>query len=140
MYKTLNFLIASLIVFLPFAGLAAKEEAPMTVEGTTTINAQQAKSLFDEGVLFVDPRRDSDWAAGRIPDAEHLELNTNFNEAALLDTAEGDKTAKIVFYCNGPKCSRSAKCATQAVNWGFTNIFYFRDGLPKWKAAGYPVE
>lgn len=127
-------------MLLSFNSLATKKDAPMTVEGATTVNAKQAKDLFDEGVLFVDPRRDSDWAAGRIPDSEHLELNTNFSETSLLDAADGDKTAKIVFYCNGPKCSRSAKCATQAVSWGFTNIFYFRDGFPKWKAANYPVE
>lgn len=140
MFKTLQFLLTSLVIFLSFSTFAAKKDAPMTVEGVTTINAEQAKNLFDEGVLFVDPRRDSDWAAGRIPDAEHLELNTNFNEASLLDAAEGDKTAKVVFYCNGPKCARSAKCATQAISWGFTNIFYFRDGFPEWKNAGYPVE
>lgn len=113
-------------------------EAPMTVNGVKTINATEAKALFDDGALFVDPRRDSDYAAGRIPDAVHLELKSVYNQQSL--SAEAAKGDAIVFYCNGPKCKRSAQAAEKAVSWGFTKLYYFRDGFPAWKSAGYPVE
>jgi rhodanese-related sulfurtransferase len=116
----------------------ADELSPLTVDGATTIDSSKAKSLFDDGVLFVDIRKNSDWDAGRIPDALYLELNSQFTAENLA--AEVYKNEALVCYCNGPKCHRSAKCAAKAVEWGFSNIYYYREGFPAWKAAGYPVE
>jgi len=117
---------------------AGDEVSPTSVDGATTVTAKQAKALFDEGVAFVDVRKDKDWDAGRIPDAIHIELKKVFNEAALIKELKKDE--KVVFYCNGPSCLRSSKASAKAVSWGFTNVYYFREGLPAWKAASYPVE
>jgi len=46
----------------------------------------------------------------------------------------------IVIYCNGEDCLRSAKASKMAIGWGFTKIYYYRDGFPAWKKAGYPIE
>ncbi|MCG8428964.1 MAG: rhodanese-like domain-containing protein [Chromatiales bacterium] len=127
---------AALFMFASAATIAA--EAPMSVDGTTYVDAAQAKALFDQGAAFVDPRRNSEFEAGRIPDAIHLELKSAFNEAALADNVQKDEP--VVFYCNGAKCPRSAKCSEMALNWGYSKVYYFRDGFPAWKAAGYPVE
>lgn len=127
------------LLFALFASMAIAADAPMEVAGATTIDTAKAKELFDAGTVFVDPRRDSDWAAGRIPDAVHLELKGVFNEASLTE-ATGGKDKAVIFYCNGAKCARSATCAEKAAAWGFSNIYYYRDGFPAWKAAGYPVE
>ncbi|MBX2809706.1 MAG: rhodanese-like domain-containing protein [Cellvibrionaceae bacterium] len=116
----------------------AGDLSPEQVDGATTVDTAKAKQLFDDGVLFVDTRKDSDWDAGRIPDAVHLELKSNFTEASL--TAEVDKSEPIVCYCNGHKCMRSSKCSAKAVGWGFTQVYYYRDGFPAWTAAGNPVE
>jgi len=118
--------------------MLASEVSPLTVEGATTIDATKARALFDSGALFVDVRSDKDWAAGRIPDAVHIELKKVFNEATL--SAEAAKTDVIVMYCNGESCLRSSQASAKAVGWGFTNIYYFRDGFPAWKAAGNPSE
>lgn len=116
----------------------AEEVSPQTVSGATTVDAAAAKALFDDGVIFIDVRKDKDWEAGRIPDAVHIELKSKFNEAALLEEVE--KSEKLVIYCNGEKCMRSSKASAQAVGWGFTQVYYFRDGFPAWKEAGYGVE
>ncbi|MBB6522021.1 rhodanese-like domain-containing protein [Pseudoteredinibacter isoporae] len=123
---------------LAFSAIAEKKDAPLEVAGAETVNTDKAKELFDAGALFIDPRRDSDWAEGRIPDAVHLEMKSVFNEQSLAGEASKDEA--IVFYCNGAKCSRSAKCAAKAISWGYSKVYYFRDGLPAWKAAGFPVE
>jgi rhodanese-related sulfurtransferase len=39
----------------------------------------------------------------------------------------------------GPRCLRSSKACVKAVGWGFEKVYYLREGLPGWKAAGYPV-
>ena len=131
--KTILFLS---ILLVPFGALA--EMSPETVQGATTIDGSRAKALFDAGALFVDPRKNSDWEAGRVPGALHLELNTALTEDALLGEAE--KGDDVVFYCNGIKCTVSTSACEKAVAWGFKNVYYYRTGFPDWKERGYPVE
>ncbi len=35
---------------------------------------------------------------------------------------------------------RSSNASEQAVAWNFERVYYFRDGIPAWQEAGYPVE
>lgn len=123
---------------LAFSTGAIAETSPTSVQGATTVNAEQAKKMFDDGALFVDVRKQTDWDAGRIPDALHLDIKSAFNKDALLEEASLDD--KIVFYCNGLSCLRSSAASVLAVSWGFKNVYYFRDGIPAWKNTGYPVE
>lgn len=138
MAKTLQVFVGFFLVIFSFASFAGDEVSAVTVDGATTVDAAQAKALFDEEVLFIDVRKDQDWDAGRIPGAVHLELKKVLSKEALLEEMSADE--KVVFYCNGEKCLRSSKAAAKAVEWGFSNVHYFRLGFPAWKAAGYPVE
>ena len=45
-----------------------------------------------------------------------------------------------VIYCNGTHCSLSYKAVTKAVQWGFTNIRYYREGMKDWRRSGNPIE
>ena len=128
----------ALMLVVPAIALASDEISPMAVDGATTIDAAKAKQLFDQGVLFVDVRSNKDWDAGRIPGSEHMELKSVFNEQSLMGLiGKGDA---VVLYCNGEKCLRSSKATSDAVGWGFSKVYYFRDGFPAWQAAGFPVE
>ena len=80
----------------------------------------------------------ADWNIGHIPGAVFLELKEVFSEAALLEAVGRDE--EFVVHCEGAKCLRSSKACEKAVAWGFANVYYFRDGFPAWRAAGYPVE
>jgi rhodanese-related sulfurtransferase len=131
------FLVAAFAVSSAPAAHAAAF-SPDTVSGTTTVDAAAAKALFNQGVPFVDVRKDSDWDAGRIPGAEHLELKKVFDEAKLAEIAGKDQ--EVVIYCNGPKCMRSSEACAKAVSWGFKKVYYFRGGFPEWAAADYPTE
>ncbi len=135
--KTLAFafIISILSISSSFAGDGV---SPMTIDGAKTVTTDEAKKLFDNGVLFIDVRKDKDWNAGRISDAVQLNIKKNFTEQSLLENMKKDEPA--VIYCNGEKCMRSSNAAKMAVGWGFTNIYYYRDGFPAWKKAGYPVE
>ena len=128
------------MVFLAFSipALAGDKMSPASVDGATTVDTAKAKQLFEAGALFVDSRKTSDWDAGRIPDAAHLDLKSNLTEASL--SAEAAKDEPIVCYCNGHSCMRSSKCSAMAVSWGFKKVYYYRDGFPAWKASGQPVE
>ena len=112
--------------------------SPTHIDGATTIDTDKAKQLFDEEIAFVDVRKDSDWEAGRIPGAIHLELKKKLSEASL--SQEVGKTEPVVLYCNGEKCLRSSKAAAKAVAWGFEKVYYYRDGFPAWKSTSLPIE
>jgi rhodanese-related sulfurtransferase len=121
---------------LPEAG-AAKDVSPTEISGATTVDPAAAKILFDRGVPFVDVRPDARWKDGHIPGAVVLDLKGAFTEAALSQVAAKDQG--VVIYCMGPRCLRSSKACAKAVGWGFEKVYYLREGLPGWKAAGYPV-
>jgi rhodanese-related sulfurtransferase len=113
-------------------------ESPIEVAGVTTVDAAAAKALFDRGIPFVDVRTLTRWDLGRIPGGVLLDLKIDFDDAGLAEIAGKDQ--EVVIYCEGPKCLRSSQACTEAVSWGFTKVYYFRDGFPGWRAAGYPVE
>jgi rhodanese-related sulfurtransferase len=126
---------ASLILAGP---AMAGKLSPTEVAGAKTVTADEAVVLFDAGAPFVDVRASSEYDLGRVPGAVHLDLVVSFSEETLADVAGKDEP--VVIYCNGPYCPRAAKGCEQAVGWGYTEVYYFRDGLPGWEAAGYPVE
>jgi len=134
-FKILFPAIAMVFLILP---AQAQAVSPTTISGAKTVSAIEAKKLFDDGVMFLDVRKNSDWDAGRVPEAEYLESKKAFTESALSEIAK--KSDAMVIYCNGEKCMRSSKAASKAVAWGYSNVYYFRDGYPAWKAAGYPTE
>ncbi len=130
-------LFAAMALGLAMPALAA-EVSPTQVDGAVTVDTAAAKALFDQQVAFVDVRKDSDWDAGRIPGAIHLDIKGKYTADAL--GAEVQKDEAVVVYCNGESCLRSSEAAKMAVNWGFGKVHYYRDGFPAWKAAGNPVE
>lgn len=134
----MKFFVSLVMVAMVWTGVAKAEVSPHTVDGATTVTAEQAADLFDAGVVFVDVRKPSDFEAGRIPGAIHLDLESDFSEASLSEHI--GKADKVVIYCNGESCLRSSEACGQAVDWGFSEVYYFRDGYPAWEAAGLPVE
>jgi len=129
--------ILFLVFTVSFAN-AADKLSPTTVTGARTVTAAEAKALFDKGVLFIDVRADTEWEAGRIPGAVHIELKKVFSKETLSKETKANEP--VVIYCNGPKCLRSSEASQKAVKWGFTKVNYFRDGFPAWESAGYPIE
>lgn len=133
-------LLAAIVVFAFASSVhaAGGKVSPMSVDGAKTVTAAEAKGLFDKGSIFLDVRSDKDWGAGRIPDAIHIELKKKLNEESMgKQIKKGDV---VVIYCNGASCLRSSKASVKAVGWGYSKVYYFRDGFPAWKSAGYPVE
>ncbi|HOP17658.1 MAG TPA: rhodanese-like domain-containing protein [Gammaproteobacteria bacterium] len=129
---------AAAMSFTLAAPVLAGDVSPEQVAGATTVDTAQARALFDKEVAFVDVRKDSDWDAGRIPGAIHLDIKGKFTDESL--SAEVKKDEPVVLYCNGSSCLRSSEASVMAVGWGFSKVHYYRDGFPAWKAAGNPVE
>ena len=131
-------MVMTSLAFAPASGLASEKDSPTKVNGAITVDAKKAKELFDKGVVFIDVRSDKDYAAGRVPDAMHIELKKVYTKDSLGKAVKPDQP--LVIYCNGHNCLRSAEASEMAISWGYKNVYYFRDGFPAWKSSGYPVE
>ena len=104
------------------------------VKGAKKIDVGVAKTLHDRGVTFIDARGENRWKLGHIPRAISLFIVTKAELKEIVD-----KNKEVVFYCGGTDCSLSAYACAKAVAWGYKNVYYFAEGYPGWKAAGYPI-
>lgn len=136
--KRLLSTLAALGLTLLIGAPAHADVSPTAVEGATTIDTAKARELFEKEIAFVDVRKDSDWDAGRVPGAIHIELKKVYSPDTLSE--EVPQGEPVVLYCNGESCMRSSKASAKAVEWGWKQVYYYRDGFPAWKAAGNPVE
>ena len=106
------------------------------VQGAIDINAAEAKSLHDRGIVFIDSRGSVDFGRGHIPGATNLLFHKVWdNLPQIVDLDE-----EVVFYCGGPDCHLSANSSAQALILGYTKVYYFAGGFSAWEDAGYPVE
>ena len=121
-----------------FRSRVTKFEGSFDVRGAIEINAAGAKTLHDRGAVFIDSRGARQYGYGHIPGATNLYFGEEFTKENLSRLAESDD--EVVFYCGGPDCHLSANSCAQALNWGYTKVYYFAGGFPAWIGADYPVE
>lgn len=126
------------IPFEKYRGLLHSNNGYFDVTGATTIDHQQAKSLHDRGVKFVDVRAAKGFASGHVPGAFNLDVATELSRDTLSRIVGKDE--ELVLSCHGRTCSDSAYASAKALMWGFKRVYYFAGGFPAWKEAGYPVE
>jgi rhodanese-related sulfurtransferase len=137
-FRWVSFMALWLVLGLVAAEAKEQWVAPDTIPGATTIDAGKAKAMFDSKTAFLDPRKDSDYQEGHVPGAVHLDLTTLTKEA--MEARFPDKSQAIVVYCNGIRCKRSTHTIPKLVEWGYTNVYFFREGLPAWVSEDFPVE
>jgi len=139
--KHYKLLILSLLflTLLNISVASAEDTAPLNVPGATTISTATAKMLHEKGYPFVDVRGMKHFNNGHIPGAKHLPVNSEDFTAKNL-SAIANKDQLIVFYCNGITCMGSSIASEKAVEWGWTQVAYYRAGIPHWKEKGMAVE
>ncbi|MCU0841106.1 MAG: rhodanese-like domain-containing protein [Thiobacillaceae bacterium] len=118
------------------------EVSPEHLEGARKVSAEEVFSLYEKtpNLVIVDSRLASGPSSGRangyiegsvsLPDTE--------TSCASLAKVIPGKTTPSLFYCNGPKCGRSAKAIKVARQCGYGNIYWFRGGFEEWLKKGYP--
>ncbi len=153
--------VISLVLFLFVGSLFAAvpvtpSVADAKVAGVKAITASEAKGLYDKGIKFIDCRSTKMYAKGRVKGSTLVPYNEKGGKknrkidwdisidekisSSFLKKMPSDKTAGIVFYCQGETCWRAYKAAIVAQNAGYTNSYWFKDGYPAWEKAGYPIE
>ena len=88
-----------------------------------------------DGFRLLDVREAEEFAAGRIPGAEHLCKGIIERD---IETAVPDPNTEIVLYCGGG--FRSALAADNLQKMGYTRVWSLAGGWREWLAAGHPTE
>jgi rhodanese-related sulfurtransferase len=139
-YFIITIILIYVLVFFS-SGVSAVEKpyAPETIPGATSISAEQVVELIlsNPDMIIIDSRKKTEYLKGHIEGAINI-LNT---ELALddLETIAPDRTQALLFYCNGARCLRSSDSINKAIDWGYTNIFWFRGGWQEWTEKRLPV-
>ena len=103
-------------------------------QGYQDIDAAGTKNLMEKAdALVVFPLSPIEF------DNQHIQGSVNIVMEQLEYELPEDKERIIVFYCLGIKCVASWRAAEKAVELGYKNVYAFREGIPGWQKAGYPL-
>jgi rhodanese-related sulfurtransferase/ABC-type phosphate/phosphonate transport system substrate-binding protein len=121
---------------------------PALLPGVKRVRAAEVRELIAQSAVMVDVRSEKEFNEGHIPGAilvpygekslKDIAFDPAVDSFAGVDKLHKDKA--VIFACNGPECWKSYKAAKAAAARGFTTVYWFRGGLPEWKAEGMAVE
>lgn len=131
--KTLPFFTAVL-----FCVSTALADNHLVSDRSTIVDALTAKEMLERGVLFVDVRSATAYANGHIPTAVNIDVRKDDFIAKFTKAVRTDQ--EFVFYCRGSNCDRSPYAILLVSPLGYEKIYYFREGVPGWREAGYELE
>lgn len=132
---------------------------PATLQGAKTVSAAQVKALQESQravVIDVIPEhRKPEFLPENqlwipvphkgVPNAVWLpdigfgalsEVTEQYFQSHLKDATAGDLNHPVVFYCRSD-CWMSWNAAKRALTYGYTNVYWFRDGIDDWFFEGF---
>jgi rhodanese-related sulfurtransferase len=124
----------SMAVALVCSRAMAQEVKTIT---TAELKAKCAEAPQHWDFTLVDSRSETEFNEGHIPGAQLIPAKKT---AEKLPAVAKEKGRLVVFYCNGPGCTKSLKGAKAAIAAGYNNVREYNEGLPAWKTAGLKVD
>jgi hydroxyacylglutathione hydrolase len=112
--------------------IAAWADVDATEKIAQTSVAELHDVLLPRGVAVIDVRNQSEWDAGHIAGARHIQLGSL--EARLNEVP---RDGVVVVHCQTGR--RSAIAASLLAARGFANIINLQGGYAAWASAGFPV-
>jgi rhodanese-related sulfurtransferase len=91
--------------------------------------------IVGENIIVIDAHSPNAFQAGHIPGA----INLPHRQINDQSTAQFDRSALYVSYCDGIGCNTSTKCALALAKLGF-RVKELMGGLDWWRRDGYVVE
>ncbi len=114
---------------------AHAQEAP--VIATDALAAKMSGPPASWSFTLVDARTQVEFSESHIPGSVLVPARLVTKK---LPELVKDKARLVVFYCNGPNCTKTVKAAKAALSVGYTNIAEYKEGLPGWGKSGRPTE
>jgi len=138
-----------------------RSPVPATLKGARVIANDAAADLWNKsGTIFIDvypqapkppnlpagtfwrdPSHRSIEGATWLPNVGYGalsdEMDAHFRDA-LKTLSKGKPDAPLVFFCL-KDCWMSWNAAKRALEYGYTNVMWYRDGADGWQELGYPL-
>ena len=122
-------------------------DATLTEQGAITrnISTGELRRMLAAGrdILLLDTRPHLEWSLGHIPGALNVDPKPGLTNATYTaDVTEverltgGDKTRRLVLYCNGPFCGKSKRVSEDLLKAGYSNVQRYQLGAPVCRALG----
>ncbi|MFO7885628.1 MAG: rhodanese-like domain-containing protein [Desulfobacteraceae bacterium] len=117
----------------------AWEKATSVYPAERQLNTEQFKKLYDrvmagqEDAYLVDLRTHPEFYAGHIAGTDHIHAGHMYTFPKKIEK----KDAKIVLWCRTKK--RGAYVGERLVQLGYTNVWWYKEGIVGWINAGYPL-
>jgi rhodanese-related sulfurtransferase len=115
------------------AAPAKAREAPLTFITTADLVARTGRPRDGWDFTLIDARSRVEYEDQHIDGAQLIPARSVTDNLPKL-VPNKDRT--LVFYCNGPTCTKSQKAARSALALGYTDVREYNDGLPAWVQAG----
>jgi rhodanese-related sulfurtransferase len=127
-----------LLAALAACSLAATALAQQAgVIGTDALAAKMSGPPASWSFTLVDARTAVEFSEAHIPGAVLVPARL---VGTKLPEIVKDKGSLVVFYCNGPNCTKTVKAAKAATAAGYTNVLEYKEGLPGWGKSGRKTE
>lgn len=123
----------------PSDGQSAQPPPPPTQTLGLEITLDQAWTLYEEGVPFVDARHREEYEAGHVQNAFLVQAEDFLAGKRPVALDFLDPGARVVIYCGGGDCDASKNLAILLQQAGFKSCHIMHDGYPAWAAAGRPT-
>ncbi len=128
-----------ILILLMSPAWAESPTAPVTIEGATTLAAEQVIELIlnEPALVVIDTRRGEEYVKGHIEGA--ISLPDTDMSVEVLAQYVADKDTPVLFYCNGARCLRSSNAIIKAQEWGYRQLYWFRGGWLEWREKKLPI-
>ncbi len=137
-------------IVIGFAAMAAQAQVtPDSIPGVKVVTAEDVEKLMKSGVPVVDARVANEYAEEHVKGAKNVPYKEKSGKSVDFDAKQdsfdlsklpADKKAPLVFYCNAGECWKSYKATVVAQRAGYSNLYWFRGGMPEWKSKHLPTE
>lgn len=115
--------------------VVTKDDLVLAAKGETgTVDAEECRTLYDQGAIFLDVREPYEWEKGTVHDA--VKVPRGLLEFKIHDLVE-DQEVRIVTYCSSG--GRSALAAARLKEMGYAGAVSADAGFDDLKAVGLPI-
>jgi rhodanese-related sulfurtransferase len=102
------------------------------------INIDQAYTLYNKDIIFIDARDEADFLVGHITNSINIPFDNFDNHKQKLELLSKEKP--MVIYCAGTDCDLSILLGNLLFEQGYKQVYIFFGGWNEWLNAKYPVE
>jgi rhodanese-related sulfurtransferase len=146
--RSIRFLLTSFLA-VSAASALAQETPTQAPAGVKLVEAAEVQALQAKGATLVDTRVAAEFAEATIKGAISVPYNPEKSAKAVGFDPKDDKfdmgklankDANIVVFCNSGTCWKSYKAAVALAKAGYKHVYWYRNGMPDWKARKLPME